>query len=648
MSRILIVILMLLATSAVAQTAQRPLAQAMKQVRAGNYEAAQMIAKGDGKAAVDLVIWHQLRDGRGGAAMATDFLKRNDDWPGLPYLRENSEAAMASADPETIRNFYADYTPRTVAGVLSLTGALITLGDTDAAEKALATAWRTLPMTSDEQNLLVAAHGEMLRPYHEDRLDTALWMGWEDTAKSLMPLVSDGWRRLAQARLDLRAVEKGVDGRIRQVPDALRSHPGLAYERFLWRISKKRPDDALALMLEVSTSAETLGRPEIWSKHRMPIARELLQQGKFTQAYRVAANHHLTEGSSFAALEWFAGFVALRKLDRAKDAKDHFERFISAVETPISLGRGGYWLGRAYEAMGDDNAARQAYEFGARYQTSFYGLLSAERGRIGFDESLRGLEQFAPWREASFLRSGVFEAAVLLLAAGELDLSERFFTHLAESLTRRQIGQLSTLLDELKQPHILTMLGKRAADYGHQIPAPYYPLHPLAERRLRVPPELALAITRRESEFDPSVVSPAGAMGLMQVMPGTAKEVSAVLNQSFSPKRLVDEPEFNVTIGTEYLAQLAETFGGNAVLMAAAYNAGPSRPEAWMQAMGDPRAPDVDVIDWIEQIPFAETRNYVMRVTESLPIYRARLGEQPFPVPFSKELSGATLLARSP
>jgi soluble lytic murein transglycosylase len=165
----------------------------------------------------------------------------------------------------------------------------------------------------------------------------------------------------------------------------------------------------------------------------------------------------------------------------------------------------------------------------------------------------------------------------------------------------------------------------------------------MAEARWPVPAELALAIARRESEFDPRVVSGAGARGLMQVMPGTAREVAGRLGLGYDHDRLLTDWTYNAQLGTAYLAELVERFEGNPVLVAAAYNAGPSRPIRWIRELGDPRDPDADVVDWIEAIPFAETRNYVMRVTESLPVYRARLGRAPHPVPFTEELKGSIL-----
>ncbi|MFN3153935.1 lytic transglycosylase domain-containing protein [Marivita cryptomonadis] len=401
-------------------------------------------------------------------------------------------------------------------------------------------------------------------------------------------------------------------------------------------------NDAVELLLERSASRAALG-PDIWARQRC-----LMWDKQYQTAYDMAAGHHLEEGSAFADLEWLAGYLSLRFLDRPERAAQHFRDLRGGVESPISLGRAGYWLGRALEAAGDATGAAQAYAFGAQYQTSFYGLLAAEAGGLPPDPLLAGTEVFPDWRDAPFTQSSVFSAAILLLDAEEKVLAERFLTHLAESLDRTQIGQMGQMLEDLGLPHVQVMLGKRAAQYGHEVHAPYYALHPLAQVEHPVPTELVLSIARRESEFDPGVISPVGARGLMQVMPRTAQEVAGWLDVEYSEGKLLTDPVYNAVLGATYLERLAQQFSGNAVMIAAGYNAGPSRPERWMVERGDPRRGEMDIIDWIEHIPFTETRNYVMRVTESLPIYRARLGLDPHPVPFSEELKGSTLLPLTP
>ncbi|WP_188480196.1 lytic transglycosylase domain-containing protein [Marivita lacus] len=645
---ILTVVLLAMPFSVLAQGNGRPLERAMDLMRGGNWAAAQIEARGDGQAALDVILWHYLRAGLGSPREVQDFLSRNPDWPGLPFLKEKSEGAMTAASAEAIRAFFADHVPETGAGALSLARALLTADDRAAADAVILRAWTTLTLTSQEQDTFAAQHSDLLRPHHAARLDAMLWRGSTSNARAMLPLVSEDWRALAEARIALREDAPGVDTLIEAVPAALSSDAGLAYERFAWRVRKGRTDDAVSLLQERSASTEALGRPDIWARQRNDLVRRLMWDGQYRTAYDLAANHHLTEGSSFADLEWLAGYLSLRFLDAPERAVTHFRALRGGVESPISLGRAGYWLGRALEASDDAAGAADAYAFGAQYQTSFYGLLAAEAGGLPPDPLLAGTEMFPDWRDAAFTQSSVFTAAILLLDAEENVLAERFLTHLAESLDRGQIGQMGQMLGDLGLPHVQVMLGKRAAQFGHELHGPYYALHPLAEVDHPVPTELVLAIARRESEFDPRVVSPVGARGLMQVMPRTAEEVSDWLGVDYSESRLLSDPVYNAVLGAAYLERLARQFDGNAVMMAAGYNAGPSRPVRWMEERGDPRRGEMDIIDWIEHIPFTETRNYVMRVTESLPIYRARLGRDPHPVPFLEELKGSTLLPLTP
>ncbi|MEP5198180.1 MAG: lytic transglycosylase domain-containing protein, partial [Paracoccaceae bacterium] len=366
--------------------------------------------------------------------------------------------------------------------------------------------------------------------------------------------------------------------------------------------------------------------------------RTAMRAGKTEQAYQLASQHGLTSGSHFADLEWLSGYLALTYGNDPKAALEHFKSFRGSVETPISLGRAGYWEGRAYEAMDDAENARLAYAFGAEYQTSFYGLLAAERGNVPMKPSLTGRETYPNWRKASFAGDTVFSAARLFIASGDLNRAEQFLRHMTETLPAEEIGSLGTFLLEQNKPHLAVMVGKQSARRGIVVPHAYFPLASLGVIDMPVQEELALAIARRESEFDPVVKSGVGARGLMQLMPATAKAVARYLQIPYSRDRLTSEPAYNARLGTAYLDELMEIFDGNIVMVSAGYNAGPGRPIRWMKTRGDPRRGEIDIVDWIEHIPFNETRNYVMRVAESLPVYRARLTGEVAPLDFSAEL----------
>ena len=654
MTRILALLLCLfpaLATPSVAGEEAR-LAPAMEIMRSGDWMAALEAAGPRGSIPSDIVMWHRLRAGQGTAEEVVSFLGRRPDWPGLDWLRKKSESVMSEAGTATVLAFYADNPPQTAEGVLSHAAALEADGRPGDAEAELVLAWRTLPMGSGIQAAYLKAHRALLAPHHAARLERMLWDGHMVSARQMLPLVGDDQRALAEARIALYELAPGVDTRIEAVPAALQDSPGLAHGRFVWRHRKGRTDDAIALLLAQSTSAETLGEPAKWAKRRRALAREEMRDGDPARAYRIAAQHHMTpaDGYDYADLEWIAGFIALRILDDPATAVTHFQRFDAAVSSPISKGRAGYWLGRAQAAAGDADAAYAAYAMAAEYQSSFYGLLAAERIGRPFDPALASPPKLPPWREAGFMSSSVLQAGLLLLQADQPDLAERFLTHLVEGLDPQQAAQLGEMAVDLDRPHLAVMIAKRAARQGEVLHAAYYPVHPVGGLDLPMAPEMTLAIARRESEFNPIVVSGAGAQGLMQVMPATARAVAGDMGilGGHSTDRLLSEWRYNARLGARYLAGLAGDFDGNVVMMAAGYNAGPGRPRSWMEKNGDPRTGTPDMVDWIELIPFDETRNYVMRVTEALPVYRARLGGVALPVPFSQELAGSTLRAFAP
>lgn len=639
-----LMLISLTATPAFAER-PRPLAWAMDAVRGGDWHAASKAATRDGDVAADIIEWFRLRDGGGSYDDVVAFLERRPDWPGEPYLRKQSERVVIARKDSEVLTFFSEQPAQTPEGALRQALALARTGATDAADQTIVEAWHSMPMGATAQSSFLATHGALLKKHHIERLDRMLWSGAFESARRMYPHVSATDIAVAQARIALRELENGVDTLIARIPKSHAKNPGLQYERFVWRARKGRWDDAKALLRETSTSAQALGDPDAWGNRRRSMARDEMRDGNPERAYEIAARHFLTSGSNYADLEWLAGYIALRKLNEPETALQHFKNHNDAVRSPISKGRAGYWQGRALEAMGDVASADQAYARAAQYQTSFYGLLAADRADLPFDDALLAEGSPGNWRDTPLAASPVFIAGQLLLASGEPVLAERFWTHLAESLNHDEATLLAQAALDANEPHIAVMIGKRTAMRAIVVPVGYYPLHPVAKQDLPMASEMVLAIARRESEFDPRVQSGAGARGLMQIMPATGREVAASVNRAreHSTDRLISDPAYNAELGAQYLSGLAARFDGNVVMMSAGYNAGPSRPDRWIQAYGDPRTNEVDMVDWIEHIPFRETRNYVMRVTESLPIYRARLGKVPMPQPFIEELTGSTL-----
>jgi soluble lytic murein transglycosylase len=598
------------------------------------------MAAADGAVGRALVNWHRLRAGDGTLADYEGFLAAHPDWPGLPRLRQMGEDQLADADPARVLAYFADTAPATAAGALALMRALAATGQPGRAEAEAFRAWTELPFDADEQGAITGLYGPILVIAHEVRLDRLLWDGASgDEVERMLRLVSSDWQAVARARMALRADAADASARVDAVPPGLIDDAGLSFERFAWRMRKDRTDDALTMILDRSTSAGRLGDPAAWADRRASFARGLLREGRAADAYRVASAHFLTGGSDYADLEFLAGFIALRHLNDPAAALVHFRQLQAAVATPISLSRALYWQGRALEAAGDP-AAPDAFRAAARHQTAYYGLLAAERLGLSLSPDLIAQTSAGDWRAAPFAQSQVFAAARLLRQAGDETLAKRFALHLAETLDAAGMGALAAWAEEAGDPHIALLVAKQAAERGIILPAAYFPMPAMVPDGLPVSRALALAVARRESEFNPTVVSPAGAMGLMQVMPGTAEMMVDETGLTYTPGRLTADPAYNVAKGAAYLRVLVDEFGPSIALVAAGYNAGPGRPRRWIAQQGDPRDPAVDVIDWVEMVPFAETRTYIMRVAESLVIYRARLKGEAGPVKITAELRG--------
>jgi soluble lytic murein transglycosylase len=622
-----------------------PFAQALAAAGSGDWDAAAAAARAAGNAAApDAILWLKLRDGAGTWPELQGFLARNPGWPARATLRRMAERAMPSDLPPTVViGFFAAEPPLTGTGARAYARALEAMGRRAEAEAEVVRAWLTMSMSAVEQTALEAAYGPILAPHHVERLDMQLWNGWTTEAANMTPLVPPDWQALARARIAVRDDADGSTALIRAVPEALRGDPGLVYERYLYRVNKGRWDEAEAFLIENSTSAEALGRPDFWMERRANLARTALRRGEVETAYALAAQNfgNRDSGADYADAEWVAGYIALTRLDDPEAAVGHFRRFSEAVFTPISLGRAGYWLGLAEAEAGNGEAAEAAFAAAARWQTTFYGQLAAERIGAEPDPGLVG-EAPPDWSALDFVDDPVVQAGRLFALAGDEARAMLFLRHAAEGLEPGERAALAQMARDIGLPAVGVRIAKDAAADGVILMGQYYPLHDMAEADWPVPTEFALAIARQESEFNPGAVSPAGALGLMQLMPATAQEVTGALGIDYDRARLTADPIYNATLGTAYLARMLRYYDGSYVLAAASYNAGPGRVDEWIELYGDPRRPGADVVIWIETIPFEETRNYVMRVLESLHVYRARLEGSAQPLRLAADIARAS------
>ncbi|WP_157115221.1 lytic transglycosylase domain-containing protein [Paracoccus contaminans] len=621
------------------------IARALAAAGARDWAGAETAARASGPMALDLVLWQRLRAGQGSWAEYRGFAARHPDWPGMELLLRRGEAALREDLPAPeVLAWFGDRLP------LTANGARAWIAAQPAAKRAEAAGrWWVQAAALDPRDevAMLAAHGPALAPWHGARISALLDKGEWAAAERMLTLIPAGPAAdLARARIAVQARRPGVDALILALPEAQRADAGLALDRFRWRVAARQGDLARALMLERSTSAEGLGNPAAWAAQRRDMARAALRAGDWAMAERLAANHFLPAGDDAQDLDWLAGYGALRA-GAADRAAAYFARLPATGSGPITLSRTHYWRGRAAEAAGDAAGARASYAEAARHQTAFYGQLAAERIGAPMQAGLAlpgaGVDSLPDWRGAALRGNGVFQAGLWLVAAGDGAQAQRFFLHLAETAAPDDIARMARLMMELHRPWDALRLGKAAAAKGGVWPAIYFPLTGLERADTGLPAELVLSIARRESEFNHTVSSPAGAKGLMQVMPDTARLMAALIAEPFEPARLTQDAAYNARLGAAYLRGLRGRFGHSVALVAAGYNAGPGRSARWLRDIGDLRLAGpqgVDPVDWVEMIPFDETRTYVMRVAESLPIYRARIAGHPVPLVPSWDLRG--------
>lgn len=583
-----------------------------------------------------LIRWRIATESGGGlgwselAAAADEF----KGWPDAEQIAQQMEA-LITRSPLTAAervDWLLARGPRTGEGVLALADAYDSLGRQEDMLRVVREAWRTRVMTAGAVGLITSRYGPQLTAEDQfARADMFLWRGDTKSATALLPNVSAGRRKLLDARIALIKNAKKIEKPLAAVPDEYLNDPGLLYDRARYAERRGKSAEQLGYLLRInSESAPEIGRTSIWEEKQSEM-RRLIRERDYATAYQLAAGHGLTSGEAFRDAEWVAGWIALEKLDDARKAEGHFRRFSAGVATPISVSRAQYWLGEALARQNRASEAENAYISAAKYPFVFYGQLAAEKIRRVQPDAMR-IKLPAPSaptdeERAAFAKQTAVRAAILLAETGRLGSFERFSFALDDTMTTAADHQM---LFDIAASYLEMRAAVRGAKagFGRGLIAPdaVFPVValPASPRTGSAEPALVLALSRQESEFNPRAVSGADARGLMQMIPRYAQAEARMVGLPFRVTWLTDDPEYNLRLGRGFLDDLVDEFNGSYILATAAYNAGPSRARQWISDFGDPRA-GADPVDWIESIPFAETRNYVQRVLENTQNYRARL-----------------------
>lgn len=594
-------------------------------MRAGKWDQAQAAgARASDRRLAKVIAWLNIaRSGTTASFSETvAFINANPDWPDLKRLERRAEEALGPGHPrDAVLAWFAKREPRIVNGRAALADVYLETGRRNEAIALIRSAWIEGSFAAESRRGFLDRYGSHLRREdHVARFDWLLWDGRAGEAQGMYRSLGQDYERLALARIAFRQSTAGVDTALRKVPDNLQGDAGLAYERMRWRLRKGRDDEALQIL---RNPPKDLVRPDLWAVERQRLARRLLADGRASDAYKVAADHRTKPGTiHFTETEWLAGWIALRFLNDNAVALRHFERLHENVATPISRSRAAYWSGRAAEALKDTNKSQSWYAKAAQIPGTFYGVLAAEK--IG--QPATPPAEYAPTQTemAAFRRSDLAQIVLQLAALGETEHLRPFLEHMAQTTDGPARPVLAArLAHEIGHRHLGVVTARTAQRHGHFLAVQGYPLLDLPTSG--VDKALTHAIGRQESNFEATAVSSAGALGIMQLMPATARGVAKQQSIPYSPARLTSDPAYNVELGSAYVRGLLESFGGSYVLAIAAYNAGPANVGQWIRANGHPHRDNIDVIDWIESIPYNETRNFVQRVLENLQVYRHRI-----------------------
>ena len=575
-----------------------------------------------------LVNWMYLIDSQSGASFNEYFIfiKNNKDWPRInriKYLAEH-KINFDNNTPSSIIEYFTNNPPLSGFGKLRLAEALLENNQAEKSKSLVKDGFKDAELSKNDLRYFSKIFKKFLT--QQDYTLRADYFAYEAKYQDLRDTIeylNPDYQKLYNARAAL-FTKRSADNLIAQVPQYLKEDPGLIYDRIKWRRKKARFDDALTLINQ--SASDSLERNQYLAKERLSIARDKIQDKEFKTAYEILKDHRLKEGSDYAEIEWHLGWLALSFLNQPDAALAHFLKMNAAVSYPISKARAAFWIGKTYKKLGQVNQANTWFKTGSQYGTTFYGQLSHKE----IDEkkfSINNSFKFSEEKYEEFKKNNPLAKSVIVLKElNRTKYTKDILRHLGDvdqNKTAEEISMAGVLAQDIERYDFAIQIAKNASYKNLNFLEISYP-------KIEVPKQIKdqkildssviLALIRQESEFDTSATSRVGAKGLMQIMPATGKLLSKVTNIDFSREKLTRDKDYNLALGSYYISDLDDLFGSQ-YLAFAAYNAGPNRVEKWIKTHGDPRKKQIDAIDFIELIPFHETRNYVQRVSENINVY---------------------------
>tara|TARA_B100001057_G_scaffold208841_1_gene209530 strand:- start:40 stop:2253 length:2214 start_codon:yes stop_codon:yes gene_type:complete len=613
--------------------------KAITEMKKGNWPNALKIAKkAKDKSIYNFIQWRHLLT-KGNKASYYDyktFIDKNENYPRIGRVKYLAEHKLSTdkISPQKIIDWYKFNMPLSGFGKMILGESYLLSGEKAKGIQFIKEGWITAELTKSELKFYRKKFKKYLNS--EDYIKRADYLAWNNKywdLKRMLRYLPKDYELLYNARQLLMSKSYGVDKAISNVPAKFKNDAGLNYDRLKWRRKRGRVDSSVEILLKIKNTKDYLIRPDKWWTEREIISRSLIYKKKYELAYKISSNHALSEGPEFAAAEWMSGWIALSFLDDPLLAKDHFKNFYDNVGYPISVARGAYWLGRTYKQLGNNELSTKWFEEASNYLTTYYGQLAfMELDSNALFELSEDIKIKKEYRD-NFFKKDIVKLIYLLDELDEDKYTKHILRHIANDNVENGSESLAAELATNIERFDFAIQISKIASYEKRFHNKYnYPIisTPKYINGRKIPESaFILSIIRQESEFDLSANSHAGAKGLMQLMPYTAKLVAKQAKLPYSRSRLTTDPEYNINLGSHYIAGLILEYDGAYPFAVAAYNAGPKRVRYWKKLNKNPQKNQINYVDWIELIKFKETRNYVQRVLENYNVYRYILEQKP-------------------
>ncbi len=594
--------------------------------------------KAKDKSIYNFIQWRHLLT-KGNKASFYDyktFIDKNENYPRIGRIKYLAEHKLSTdtINSKKIIEWFGSNDPLSGFGQLILGESFILNGDTQKGVSLIKEGWITAELSKSELRFYRKKFKKYLNA--DDYIKRADYLAWNNKywdLKRLLRYLPKDYELLYTARQLLMSKSYGVDNAISKVPAKFKNDAGLNYDRLKWRRKRGRVDSSVEILLKIKNTKNYLVRPDKWWIEREIISRSLIYKKKYELAYKISSNHALTDGPEYAAAEWMSGWIALSFLDDPLLAKDHFENFYNNVGYPISTSRGAYWLAKTYQKLDKEDLAKEWFKKATNFLTTYYGQLSFMELYPNKEFELsKDIEVSKDYRDY-FFKKDLVKTVYLLDELDEDKYSKHILRHLAKDDIKNGseilAAELATNINRFDFAIQIAKIASYEKRFHNKFNYPIISTPNYINGRKIPETAFILSIIRQESEFDLSANSHAGAKGLMQLMPYTAKVVAKQANLPYSKSRLTKDAEYNINLGSHYIAGLILEYDGAYPFAIAAYNAGPKRVRYWKKINKNPQKKQINYVDWIELIKFKETRNYVQRVLENYNVYRYILEQKP-------------------